>query len=50
LHEHRIDCGEAHGSPARVYRFGGYTIMVYDYNLLTRVTVPAELWPGFRPG
>jgi hypothetical protein len=30
-----------YGPPAHVYHFGDYTIMVYDYNLLTRVTVPA---------
>jgi hypothetical protein len=30
-----------YGPPAHVYRFEDYTIMVYDYNLLTRVTVPA---------
>ncbi len=28
------------GPPARTYHFREYTIMVYDYNLLTRVTVP----------
>lgn len=39
-----------YGSPARVYHFERYTIMVYDYNLLTRVTVHAGFWPGFRPG
>jgi hypothetical protein len=39
-----------YGKPARVYRFDGYTVMVYDYNLLTRVTVPAGPWKGFRPG
>lgn len=31
-----------YGTPARVYHFEDYTIMVYDYNLLTRVTVPAR--------
>jgi hypothetical protein len=31
-----------YGTPAHVYHFEDYTIMVYDYNLLTRVTVPAE--------
>ena len=31
-----------YGTPARVYHFEDYTIMVYDYNLLTRVTVPTE--------
>jgi hypothetical protein len=30
-----------YGTPAHVYHFEDYTIMVYDYNLLTRVTVPA---------
>ena len=30
-----------YGPPAHVYHFEDYTIMVYDYNLLTRVTVPA---------
>ena len=30
-----------YGPPAHVYQFEDYTIMVYDYNLLTRVTVPA---------
>ena len=39
-----------YGAPERVYRFERYTIMVYGYNLLTRVTVPAEPWKGFRPG
>lgn len=39
-----------YGKPARVYHYEGYTIMVYNYNLLTRVTIPAEPWPGFRPG
>ena len=29
-----------YGPPAHVYHFEDYTIMVYDYNLLTRVTVP----------
>jgi hypothetical protein len=29
-----------YGAPAHVYHFEDYTIMVYDYNLLTRVTVP----------
>jgi hypothetical protein len=29
-----------YGTPAHVYHFEDYTIMVYDYNLLTRVTVP----------
>jgi hypothetical protein len=28
------------GPPARTYHFREYTIMVYDYNLLTRVKVP----------
>jgi len=39
-----------YGAPVRVYDFDGYTVMVYDYNLLTRVTVPAGPWNGFRPG
>jgi hypothetical protein len=39
-----------YGTPERVYRFDGYTVMVYGYNLLTRVTVPAGPWNGFRPG
>jgi hypothetical protein len=39
-----------YGTPERVYRFDGYTVMVYDYNLLTRVIVPAGPWKGFRPG
>lgn len=39
-----------YGTPERVYRFDGYTIMVYGYNLLTRVTVPAGPWKGFKPG
>jgi hypothetical protein len=39
-----------YGTPERVYRFGGYTVMVYGYNLLTRVTVPAAPWKGFQPG
>jgi hypothetical protein len=30
-----------YGTPAHVYHFEDYTIMVYDYNLLTRVTVPS---------
>jgi hypothetical protein len=29
------------GAPARTYHFGEYTIMVYDYNLLTRLRVPS---------
>jgi hypothetical protein len=29
------------GSPARTYHFREYTIMVYNYNLLTRVTTPS---------
>jgi hypothetical protein len=29
------------GPPAHTYHFMEYTIMVYDYNLLTRVTMPA---------
>jgi hypothetical protein len=29
------------GPPARTYHFREYTIMVYDYNLLTRVTMPS---------
>ena len=29
-----------YGAPAHVYHFEDYTIMVYDYNLLTRVAVP----------
>jgi hypothetical protein len=28
------------GAPAHTYHFEQYTIMVYDYNLLTRVTLP----------
>jgi hypothetical protein len=39
-----------YGTPQQVYSFDGYTVMVYDYNLLTRVTVPAGPWQGFRPG
>ena len=39
-----------YGTPQQVYTFDGYTVMVYDYNLLTRVTVPAGPWQGFRPG
>ena len=39
-----------YGTPRRVYQFDGYTVMVYGYNLLTRVTVPAGPWKGFRPG
>ena len=39
-----------YGAPERVYRFDGYTVMVYGYNLLTRVTVPAGPWKGFQPG
>ena len=31
-----------YGTPAHVYYFETYTIMVYDYNLLTRVTVPSQ--------
>lgn len=30
-----------YGTPAHVYHFEDYTIMVYDYNVLTRVTVPS---------
>lgn len=30
-----------YGTPAHVYHFEDYTIMVYDYNILTRVTVPS---------
>lgn len=29
------------GPPARTYRFKEYTVMVYDYNLLTRLHVPS---------
>jgi len=29
-----------YGRPAHTYRFGQYTIMVYDYNLLLRVRQP----------
>jgi hypothetical protein len=29
-----------YGTPTRVYHFEDYTIMKYDHNLLTRVTVP----------
>jgi len=29
------------GAPARTYHFDTYTIMVYDYNLLTRLQVPS---------
>jgi hypothetical protein len=29
------------GAPARTYHVGEYTIMVYDYNLLTRLQVPS---------
>ena len=29
------------GPPARTYRFKEYTIRVYDYNLLTRLQIPA---------
>jgi hypothetical protein len=29
------------GPPARTYHFKEYTIMVYDYNLLTRLQVPS---------
>jgi hypothetical protein len=29
------------GTPARTYHFDEYTIMVYDYNLLTRLRVPS---------
>jgi hypothetical protein len=39
-----------YGKPARVHHFENYTIMVYDYNLPTRITVRAGLWRGFRPG
>ncbi|MGH3167036.1 MAG: hypothetical protein ACRDN0_14255 [Trebonia sp.] len=39
-----------YGRPARVYHYEGFTIMMYNYNLLTRVTVPAGPWPGYRPG
>jgi len=38
------------GAPARVYHFEDYTIMVYNYNLLTRLTVPTGPWLGFQPG
>jgi hypothetical protein len=31
-----------YGTPAHVYHFETYTIMVYDYNLLTRVSVPGQ--------
>ena len=36
--------GEVHarfGPPARTYHFKEYTVMVYDYNLLTRLQVPS---------
>jgi hypothetical protein len=39
-----------YGKPKHVYHFGDYTIMVYNYNLLTRVIVPTQPWPGFKPG
>ena len=29
------------GPPARTYHFEEYTVMVYDYNLLTRLPVPS---------
>jgi hypothetical protein len=29
------------GPPARTYHFNEYTVMVYDYNLLTRLQVPS---------
>jgi hypothetical protein len=29
------------GPPARTYHFEEYTVMVYDYNLLTRLHVPS---------
>ena len=29
------------GPPARTYHFKEYTVMVYDYNLLTRLRVPS---------
>src|SRR5262249_60965368 len=29
------------GPPARTYHFDEYTVMVYDYNLLTRLQVPS---------
>jgi hypothetical protein len=36
------------GPPARSYRFDQYTIMVYNYNLLTRLTIPTV--GGFKTG
>jgi hypothetical protein len=39
-----------YGKPKHVYHFDGYTVMVYNYNLLTRVIVPTKPWPGFVPG
>lgn len=41
---------ERFGTPVRGYHFEDYTIMVYDYNLLRKLTVPAGPWPGFQPG
>ena len=31
------DARRTFGPPARTYRFGGYTVMVWDVNLLTRL-------------
>jgi hypothetical protein len=41
-----------YGHPRQVYQFGRYTIMTYDYNLLTRVIDPAAIAqaPLFIPG
>jgi hypothetical protein len=36
------------GPPARTYHFREYTVMVYDYNLLTRLHVPSL--GGFTAG
>jgi hypothetical protein len=38
----------AFGRPARQYQVGGYVVMVYDYNLLTRVQ--GRTFPGTFPG
>jgi hypothetical protein len=38
------------GQPQQTYLLGHYTIMVYDYNLLTLVIDPVALAPPFIPG
>jgi hypothetical protein len=34
------------GQPTRIYRFGRYTVMAWNYNLLTRLRSGIPAWPG----